>query len=46
MYKLLIVPAAWAASSAVAGMYDQPYAIVEAGAPSEVRNEAHRERRH
>jgi hypothetical protein len=40
MYRLSIFVAALAATPAFAGMYDQPYAIVEAGAPSDVRKEA------
>jgi hypothetical protein len=40
MYKLLIVPAALVATAAFGGMYDQPYALVESGAPSDVRKEA------
>lgn len=39
MYKLLIVPAALVATAALAGMYDQPYALVERGASSEARKE-------
>ena len=40
MYKLLIVPAALVATAAFAGMYDQPYALVERGTASETRREA------
>ena len=40
MYKLLIVPAAFVATVAFAGMYDQPYALVEKGPPSDTRKEA------
>jgi hypothetical protein len=40
MLKLLIVPTAFAATAAMAGMYDQPYALMERGDPSEVRKEA------
>ena len=40
MYKLLIVPAAFFATAAFAGMYDQPYSIVETGDASDVRREA------
>ena len=40
MYKLLIVPAALVATAAFAGMYDQPYALVERGDSSEARREA------
>jgi len=39
MYKLLIVPVALVATAAFAGMYDQPYALVERGASSEARKE-------
>ncbi len=40
MYKLLLVPAALAATAAFAGMYDQPYSIVETGDKSDVKKEA------
>jgi hypothetical protein len=40
MYKLLIVPAALVTTAALAGMYDQPYALVEMGPSSEPRREA------
>jgi hypothetical protein len=39
-YKLLILAAALVANVAFAGMYDQPYALVERGSPSETRKEA------
>jgi hypothetical protein len=38
--KHFIVAFALPATSALAGMYDQPWAIVETGAPSATRNEA------
>ena len=40
MHILLILLAALAAPAAVAGMYDQPYAIVEVGDRSDVNKEA------
>ena len=40
MHKLLILAATLAATTAFAGMYDQPYALVERGAASETRKEA------
>ena len=40
MYKLLIVPAVLVATAAMAGIYDQPYALVEKGSASEARKEA------
>ena len=40
MHKLLIIAAALVATTAFAGMYDQPYALVERGAASETRKEA------
>lgn len=40
MYKLLIIPAALVATVAFAGMYDQPYALVEMGTASKARKEA------
>jgi hypothetical protein len=40
MYKRLIVPGALFATAAFAGMYDEPYALVEMGAASDVRKEA------
>jgi hypothetical protein len=40
MRQLLIVLAVIAAAPAGAGMYDQPYAVVETGAPSDARKEA------
>jgi hypothetical protein len=40
MLKLSLVPAALVATAAFAGMYDQPYALVESGGASEARKEA------
>ena len=40
MHQLLILAAALVATTAYAGMYDQPYALVERGAASETRKEA------
>jgi len=40
MQKLLIVPIALVATAAFAGMYNQPYALVERGIASETRKEA------
>lgn len=40
MHQLLILAAALVATTAFAGMYDQPYALVERGAASETRKEA------
>lgn len=40
MYKLLLAPALLIANAAFAGMYDQPYALIESGGASEPRKEA------
>jgi len=40
MRTLLVAPFLLAAGTALAGPYDQPYAIVERGDPSETRKEA------
>lgn len=40
MYKPLIILTSLVATAAQAGMYDQPYAIVEMGGASEARKEA------
>ena len=39
MYKLVVVLAAFVATAVFAGMYDEPYALVERGASSDARKE-------
>lgn len=40
MYKFLLAPAFLVATAAFAGLYDQPYALIESGDASETRKEA------
>jgi hypothetical protein len=40
MYRLFLAPVLLVAATAFAGMYDQPYALIERGDASETRKEA------